>query len=282
MLRTVPRSGTASSSLSGFPWPNAGKTGTTEGFTDAWYVGMTPTLVTAVWVGDKNVNRLVSMAHGYRGHAVFGGTYPAQIWGDLMLRALQSRPKRNWNGASPIPGRPVLIDRVTNRLSFVGCKQARSLVLADWAIPQGTPSCPGNPSLVPNLIGRTRRQAERAAFQIGALKAQVVAIEPTEPEPVGKVFFQDPPPYTYAPLSSTIRIGIAAANQRFLTIPNVIGMREPAARSLLAVRADFHVSVEYVPDSHRPGTVFEQSPDESRPRYAPVAVRLYVSSGPGG
>ena len=281
VLRTVPRSGTAAKSLSGFPWPTAGKTGTTENFTDAWYIGMTPNLVTAVWVGDKNINRLVSMAHSYGGHAVFGGTYPAQIWGDFMTRALQNQPKRNWNHARPIAGQSVLIDRVTNDLSYVGCRQARSLVLAYWAIPAKTSPCPATPSLVPNLIGTTRVQAERAAFRIGALKLQVVPVQPVQQVTPGTVFFQDPPPYQYAPLSSTVRVGIAPMHQRWILVPNVIGKREDAARSLLAVRSDFNVTVERVADDRPAGTVIEQAPDESRPRYAPVQVTLFVSSGPG-
>ena len=280
VLRTVPRSGTAAKSLSSFPWPTAGKTGTTENFTDAWYIGMTPNLVTAVWVGDKNINRLVSMAHSYRGHAVFGGTYPAQIWGDFVNRALQSQPKRNWNHARPIAGQSVLIDRVSNELSYVGCRQARSLVLAYWAIPSTTSPCPGTPSLVPNLIGTTRLPATRAAFRIGALKLQVVPIQPVQQVTPGTVFFQDPPPYQYAPLSSTVRVGIAPLHQRWILVPNVIGKREDAARSLLAVRSDFDVTVERVADDRPAGTVIEQAPDESRPRYAPVQVTLFVSSGP--
>ena len=280
VLRTVPRSGTAAKSLSSFPWPTAGKTGTTENFTDAWYIGMTPNLVTAVWVGDKNVNRLVSMAHAYGGHAVFGGTYPAQIWGDFMTRALQNQPKRDWNHARPIAGRSVLIDRVTNKLSYVGCSQARSLVLAYWAIPSNTSACPATPSLVPNLFGATRVQAERAAFRIGALKLQVIPIQPVQEVKPGTVFFQDPPPYQYAPLSSTVRVGIAPTNQRWIMVPNVIGKREQEARSLLAVKSDFNVTIERVADDRPAGTVIEQAPDESRPRYAPVQVTLFISSGP--
>ena len=282
VLRTVPRSGTAATSLSGFPWPTAGKTGTTENFTDAWYIGMTPNLVTAVWVGDKNINRLVSMAHSYRGRPVFGGTYPAQIWGDFMERALQSQPKRNWNHARPIAGQSVLIDRVTNKLSYVGCRQARSLVLAYWAIPKDAAPCPATPSLVPNLMGATRVQAERASLRIGALKLQVVPIEPVQEVTPGTIFFQDPAPYQYARLGSTIRVGIAPAHQRWIVVPNVIGKREQAARSLLAVKSDYSVTVERVVDDRAAGTVIEQAPDETRPRYAPVQVTLFVSSGPEG
>ena len=57
--------------------PAAGKTGTTEENYDAWFVGFTPYLTTAVWMG--NPNEQVSMAN-LGGVANFGGTYPAMIW----------------------------------------------------------------------------------------------------------------------------------------------------------------------------------------------------------
>ena len=55
----------------------AGKTGTTEKNYDAWFVGFTPYLTTAVWMGNPDLN--VSMAN-LNGVANFGGTYPAMIW----------------------------------------------------------------------------------------------------------------------------------------------------------------------------------------------------------
>ena len=61
--------------------PAAGKTGTTDNFNDAWFVGYTPHLATAVWVGYPNA--LVSMAATRIG-AVAGGTWPAMIWHDYM------------------------------------------------------------------------------------------------------------------------------------------------------------------------------------------------------
>ncbi len=65
----------------------AGKTGTTSNYGDAWFVGWTPQITTAVWVGFPN--KLVSMATDYNGGPVEGGTYPAIIWHDFMVQALQ-------------------------------------------------------------------------------------------------------------------------------------------------------------------------------------------------
>jgi penicillin-binding protein 1A len=64
-----------------------GKTGTTSNYVDAWFVGSTPTMTTAVWVGYPN--NAVSMATNYNGAPVEGGTFPAIIWNNFMTEALQ-------------------------------------------------------------------------------------------------------------------------------------------------------------------------------------------------
>ena len=65
--------------------PAAGKTGTTDNFTDAWFVGFTPRLATSVWVGYPNAK--VEMRTLFQGGPVAGGTFPAQIWGEYMKHA---------------------------------------------------------------------------------------------------------------------------------------------------------------------------------------------------
>jgi penicillin-binding protein 1A len=62
--------------------PAAGKTGTTDNNTDAWFVGFTPRLATSTWVGYPD--RQVYMNGLYFGRNVDGGTFPAEIWGDYM------------------------------------------------------------------------------------------------------------------------------------------------------------------------------------------------------
>jgi penicillin-binding protein 1A len=59
----------------------AGKTGTTDEYTDAWFSGYQPNLATAVWVGYPESNEIsMSSVHGT---TVFGGTFPAEIWHSL-------------------------------------------------------------------------------------------------------------------------------------------------------------------------------------------------------
>ena len=73
--------------------PAAGKTGTTDEHTDAWFTGYTPTLSTAVWVGYPNAAIEMKSVHGI---AVAGGSFPAEIWGLFMSQALASTPVAAW------------------------------------------------------------------------------------------------------------------------------------------------------------------------------------------
>jgi penicillin-binding protein 1A len=59
----------------------AGKTGTTDNFNDAWFVGYTPHLAASVWVGYPNALVEMTSVHGI---SVAGGTFPAQIWQSFM------------------------------------------------------------------------------------------------------------------------------------------------------------------------------------------------------
>jgi penicillin-binding protein 1A len=65
--------------------PQIGKTGTAQDYHDAWFVGAIPQLVTAVWVGFPQGQ--ISMAPPTTRITVFGGTWPAQIWRNFMLKA---------------------------------------------------------------------------------------------------------------------------------------------------------------------------------------------------
>ena len=67
--------------------PVAGKTGTTEGNHDAWFVGYTPELVAAVWVGFPEGN--IAMVAPHTEYTITGGTWPARIWSRFAISALE-------------------------------------------------------------------------------------------------------------------------------------------------------------------------------------------------
>ena len=78
MLEGVITRGTGTAASIGRP--AAGKTGTTDDNHDAWFIGYTPDIVTAVWVGDDTGSQSLG--------EIYGGTVPAQIWHDYMASAV--------------------------------------------------------------------------------------------------------------------------------------------------------------------------------------------------
>ncbi len=90
MLETVLEYGTArGAALGQFA---AGKTGTTSNYGDAWFVGWDRRYTVAVWVGFPNA--LVPMTTEYDGGPVLGGTFPALIWHNFMIGAMQVEKER--------------------------------------------------------------------------------------------------------------------------------------------------------------------------------------------
>ena len=70
-------------------WEVAGKTGTTDGHADAWFLGMTPVLTAVVWHGNPL---------GKIGDAGFGGNIPATIFRRFMTAQLDGVPSQGWEG----------------------------------------------------------------------------------------------------------------------------------------------------------------------------------------
>jgi penicillin-binding protein 1A len=87
MLTEVLKNGTAAGLSIGRP--AAGKTGTTDAKADAWFVGFTPQITAAVWMGDPNRETPMTNVGGI---AVFGATYPADIWAAFMKAAVANDP----------------------------------------------------------------------------------------------------------------------------------------------------------------------------------------------
>ena len=87
--------------------PAAGKTGTVQDYSSAWFAGYTPDLAAAVWMGDPRGGyrfplRDVEVA-GQRYAQVYGGGVPAQTWSALVRGALQSSPPRPFPAPPPRP-----------------------------------------------------------------------------------------------------------------------------------------------------------------------------------
>jgi penicillin-binding protein 1A len=94
--------------------PAAGKTGTTDEHADAWFVGYTPRLATAVWMGYTRGEIPMLDVHGI---SVSGGSFPAEIWRRFMSPALAGTPVVDF----PEPTQPAVFttwERGPNALSY--------------------------------------------------------------------------------------------------------------------------------------------------------------------
>ncbi|MGH2751327.1 MAG: transglycosylase domain-containing protein [Actinomycetota bacterium] len=124
--------------------PAAGKTGTTNDYGDAWFVGYTPELVTAVWVGYPQGRVPMTNVHGIR---VVGGSLPAQIWRNFMSSALEGRPVKDFRPPRSDLVR-VRIDPDSGLLAAPWCKSRMQTMLRQ-EVPTETCAPPPSPAPVP-------------------------------------------------------------------------------------------------------------------------------------
>ena len=113
MLTDVINAGTAyKARADGFTLPAAGKTGTTNDYVDAWFVGFTPSLVAGVWVGFDQPQTIVS--GGY------GGDLAVPVWADFMKEATKG-DKPVWLKPPAERRRPSKICRMSGRRPATNC-----------------------------------------------------------------------------------------------------------------------------------------------------------------
>jgi penicillin-binding protein 1A len=132
MMRGAIERGTAVSARA-LARPIAGKTGTTNDFSNAWFVGYTPSLTAGVWVGHDRVRTL--------GRDETGAKAALPIWIALMREALRDRPVEDF----PIPDNVVMarVDMATGFLANPTCP--RPIVMAFVAGTEPSSFCPIHP-----------------------------------------------------------------------------------------------------------------------------------------
>ena len=159
MLTDVINAGTAyKARAAGFVLPAAGKTGTTNDYVDAWFVGFTPSLVAGVWVGFDQPKTIVS--GGY------GGDLAVPVWADFM-KAATAKDKAVWL-KPPTDVVAVAICRMSGRRPADGCGHvdvvsktgetvSKSMILTEYFAKGTEPydECPmhGGPGLLARIGG---------------------------------------------------------------------------------------------------------------------------------
>ena len=125
VMEDVLTKGTAASARSlGFKLPAAGKTGTTNDYKDAWFVGFTTTLTCGVWVGFDQPTTIVS--HGY------GAALALPVWTQVMNKASRHYPAEPLQPKMPIQRATVC--SISNQLATTGCTAAGSAYDIDLPI----------------------------------------------------------------------------------------------------------------------------------------------------
>ncbi len=152
MLADVINAGTAyRARQEGFTLPAAGKTGTTNDYVDAWFVGFTPHVVTGVWIGFDQPSTIIP--NGY------AGTLAVPLWASFMRTATKG-DQRDWFSR---PGNVVAANvcRLSGLLPNAGCDdvavvasdgslEKRSMVYTEYFVKgtQPTTVCPLHPAPV--------------------------------------------------------------------------------------------------------------------------------------
>jgi penicillin-binding protein 1A len=112
MLTDVLDRGTASAARRwGVRFPAGGKTGTTNAFKDAWFVGFSSSVVVGVWVGFDQPKTI--------GRDAYGSRYALPIWSDFMRRAAKTRPPQRFEPAAGL--RDVQLCSVSYQRPVEGC-----------------------------------------------------------------------------------------------------------------------------------------------------------------
>jgi penicillin-binding protein 1A len=251
----------------------AGKTGTTENYGDAWFVGYTPQLATAVWVGYPN--KLKPMLSEYHGQAVAGGTFPAEIWRTFNKLALagttpESFPTYSYQYASS--KRVVWRDGVL-RLDNGNCRETELISYFVGHGPGGTADCKPNEVDVPRVVGLS---LARAKIRLGAqpLTPSVVYKPARAKQRVDLVLDQFP---RKGRLSSWDTVTLVLAKPLHGVVPKVVGLSLRDARQRLRGRGYVPVIDRFA--DGRPGRVLAQMPVGGVAGAPRLKVRLVVGRG---
>jgi membrane peptidoglycan carboxypeptidase len=274
LLERVVTSGTGKHAALADGRPVAGKTGTTENYGDAWFVGYTPQLAVAVWVGYPS--KLQPMLTDFHGQPVAGGTFPALIWKSFMDRALpylKDQPE-----SFPTPQLPYAAQRYVvfrdGRLELDNgnCHSPKLVLYYTGEGPSRTANCKPNEVDVPNVVGEPVATAKaRVAAQ--PLTASFIW-RPAKPgERLGIVRGQFPKSGT---LSSYDKLTLLLSKPLHGVVPKVIGLSLRRAQALLG-RIKLDVSV--TPDGAKAGRVVSQSVHWDVAAKPGMKITLVVAAG---
>jgi penicillin-binding protein 1A len=250
----------------------AGKTGTTENYGDAWFVGYTPQLAVAVWVGYPN--KLVPMLTQFEGGPVAGGTYPALIWKSFVEKALQAENDSPESFPSPAYESTVARDVVYRNNQWLldngNCHDGHLVTYVAGSEPTKQAPCKPNEVDVPPVVGAKLAEA-KIRLEGMPLTVEVVTRPAQGGERLGRVVAQFPAKGTLSSFD-TVRVVVPmAVNGR---IPDVTGLPLEQARRKLA-RHDLAGLVQTYAEG-KPGRVLQQFPKGGLASVENMTIKLVV------
>ena len=269
--------------------PAAAKTGTTQDHADAWFVGFTPSLAAAVWVGYPQGQ--VPMLPPRTRDRVSGGTWPAAIWARFMRPALAGSPP----GRFPRPDTSLVAVALDVRRGclpnrFTPAAAVAKMVYLRASAPTRTCREPDGPvpGVVPALVGVPVARAAGWLEAAGLSPVQRLAVD--EAAAPGTVLAQSPAGGAAraagAPVELTVAVDTQGAGGLGVTlVPEILGQPEAAARDLLA-RAGLEAEVLSGCDADparaaaEPGRVWRSGPAPGA--QAPTGTRVRLWANPPG
>jgi penicillin-binding protein 1A len=234
--------------------PAAGKTGTTENYGDAWFVGYVPQLTVAVWVGYPR--ELKSMNTEYHGQAVAGGTFPAEIWRTFMEAALpylKDEPESFPSASTPYASPQEVVYRDGRiQVDNGNCHSPTNVLFFTDQQPRQTANCKPNEVEVPDLVGQPV-QAARAHLVGQPLTPEIVYRVATAGQRVNIVLDQVP---KRGRLSAYDRVKLIVAKPTHGVVPDLVGRPVSLAQQKLE-RRGLRYEVEKAKKGRRGRVVFQ-------------------------
>ena len=223
MLRGVISGGTGTGAQLPDGRPEAGKTGTTDDYKNAWFCGYVPQVATAVWIGypgvPKSMFNVTDPAVGRTYDHMFGGYIPASIWRDVMTRFTSGMEPKDF--------------------------------------PEPPPPETGQ---VPSVIGRSQDEAIAILAEANFLGIVDGSMHSTLP--VGAIASQIPGGGTTTELGVIVRLKTSDGVPPTAPVPSVVGKHQGDAEATLQ-GAGFDVAVNYVdtPVYSQNNLVLDQAPN---------------------
>lgn len=258
--------------------PAAGKTGTTSDFKDAWFAGYTPELTTVVWMGYPESSKTMEPIND---RIIVGGTYPADVWREFMLSALEEKPISDFNK----PDKELVDIEVCSEsglLPVFWCPED----LLEYKIfikddePKETCNI-HNKIETPDVVGLGIEEARQILEDLNFEINEILEFNDTYNQ---NIVFEQEPEASYVLESLTgeklsITLFISKGEETF-NMPDLIGLEKEMAESILeSYKLTLEETIYEYSIEQPEGKIFKQNPISNSKVTKSIPVTIYISKG---